>query len=137
MSDRNKQIVQQWFDLVAKGDAQGAFALFDESISYTLRGTTPVSGTYTGMQSLVDDFFVPWRKQIDGEIVLTVNQLIGEGDRVVALARGEAKTVFGLPYDNDYVFVFEVSDGKIQSVDEYLDTALVETAAYGKKLVAP
>ncbi len=137
MSETNKAIVQQWFDLVAAGDAQGAFALFDESVSYTLRGTTPVSGTYVGMESLVADFFTPWRKQIDGEIVLTVNRLIGEGDQVVALARGEAKTVFGLPYDNDYVFVFEVRDGKIFAVDEYLDTALVETAAYGKKLVAP
>ena len=137
MSETNKAIVQQWFDLVAAGDAQGAFALFDESVSYTLRGTTPVSGTYVGMESLVADFFTPWRKQIDGEIALTVNRLIGEGDQVVALARGEAKTVFGLPYDNDYVFVFEVRDGKIHSVDEYLDTALVETAAYGKKLVAP
>ena len=137
MSETNKAIVQQWFDLVAAGDAKAAFDLFDESISYTLRGTTPVSGTYVGMKSLVDDFFVPWRKQIDGEIVLTVNRLIGEGDQVVALARGEAKTVFGLPYDNDYVFVFEVRDGKIRAVDEYLDTALVETAAYGKALVAP
>ncbi len=137
MSDTNKAIVQQWFDLVAAGDAKGAFDLFDPSVAYTLRGTTPVSGTYVGMQSLVEDFFTPWRKQIDGEIVLTVNRLIGEGDQVVALARGEAKTVFGLPYDNDYVFVFKVRDGVIHAVDEYLDTALVETAAYGKKLVAP
>lgn len=133
----NKDIVQQWFDLVAAGDATGAFALFSDDISYTLRGTTPVSGTYRGMDSLVNDFFTPWRKQIDGEIVLNVRDLIGEGDRVVALARGEAKTVFDRAYDNDYVFVFEVRGGKIQSVDEYLDTALVETAAYGKTLVAP
>ncbi len=132
-----KQIVQQWFDLVSAGDAKAAFALFDENVSYTLRGTTPVSGTYTGMKSLVDDFFTPWRKQIDGELVLTVERLIAEDNQVVALARGSAKTVFGLPYDNDYVFVFEVSGGKIQSVDEYLDTAMIETAAYGKKLVAP
>ena len=137
MSEANKQTVKQWFDLVSAGDAQAAFALFDESVSYTLRGTTPVSGTYTGMKSLVEDFFTPWRKQIDGEIVLQVDRIIGEGDQVVVLARGSAKTVFGLPYDNDYVFVFEVADGKIRSVDEYLDTALVETAAYGKKLVAP
>ena len=29
------------------------------------------------------------------------------------------------------------ANGVIHAVDEYLDTALVETAAYGKKLVAP
>ena len=32
-------------------------------------------------------------------------------------------------------FVFRVKDGKITEVVEYLDTALVETAAYGKRLV--
>lgn len=136
MAVSNKDIVQSWFDLVAQGDAQGAFALFSDDIAYTLRGTTPVSGTYRGMKELVDDFFVPWRKQIDGEIVLKVNALIGEGDKVVALARGQATTVHQLPYDNDYVFVFRVEGGKIHEVDEYLDTALVEIAAYGKKLVA-
>ncbi len=133
----NKDIVQKWFDLVAAGDAQGAFALFSEDIEYTLRGTTPVSGTYRGMDSLVNDFFVPWRKQIDGDLILQVTGLIAEGDQVVALAKGAAKTVFGRDYNNDYVFVFGVRDGQIHSVDEYLDTAMIETAAYGKSIVDP
>lgn len=131
----NREIVQRWFDLIARGDAQGAFALFSEDVSYDLKGTTPVSGVYKGLKSIVEDFFTPWRKQIVGDLVLTVDELIGEGDRVVALARGKAKTVHDLPYDNDYAFVFRVKNGKITEVVEYLDTALVETAAYGKRLV--
>ena len=132
MSD-SRQIVQQWFDHIAEGDAEAAFALFADDIVYELKGTTPVSGIYRGLDQIVNDFFVPWRKQIDGDLVVDVDELISEGDRVVALGRGRAKTIFNQRYDNDYVFVFTVRDGLITSVSEYLDTALIETAAYGKR----
>ena len=131
----SRAIVQQWFDLIAKGEAQRAFALFSDDVVYDLKGTTPVSGRYRGLKSIVEDFFTPWRKQIDGDIVITVEELIGDGDRVVALGRGQAKTIYGTPYDNDYAFVFRLRDGKITEVIEYLDTAMVETAAYGKKIL--
>ena len=119
----SRETVQRWFDLIAKGDAASAFALFTDDVRYVLKGTTPVSGTYRGL------------KQIVGDIALTVDELIGDGACVVALARGTAKTIFDRPYDNDYAFVFRLRDGKISEVIEYLDTALVETAAYGRKLV--
>lgn len=131
----NREIVQSWFDLVSQGDAKGAFALFADDVTYDLKGTTPVSGVYRGLGEIVEKFFTPWRKQIVGDIALTVDELIAEGERVVALARGSAKTVHGHAYDNDYAFVFRVRGGKITEVVEFLDTALVETAAYGKKLV--
>jgi ketosteroid isomerase-like protein len=131
----SREIVQSWFDLIAKGDAQAAFALFTDDIVYDLKGTTPVSGKYRGLESIVEDFFTPWRKQIVGEIVFTVDELIGDGDCVVALGRGKAKTIHDVPYDNDYAFVFRLRGGKISHVIEYLDTAMVETAAYGKKIV--
>jgi uncharacterized protein len=131
----SREIVQKWFDLVSEGDAEGAFALFSPDVEYDLKGTTPVSGVYFGLISIVDDFFTPWRKQIEGGLTLTVDELIGDGERVVVLARGQAKTIHGLRSDNEYAFVFRVKDGKITHVAEYLDTALVETAAYGKRLV--
>jgi ketosteroid isomerase-like protein len=131
---KSRETVQSWFDLIAKGDAKSAFALFTDDVVYDLKGTTPVSGKYKGLASIVADFFTPWRKQIVGDIVLIVDELIGDGERVVALARGTAKTIHGTAYDNDYAFVFRLRDGKISEVSEYLDTALVETAAYGKKI---
>ncbi len=127
-------VVKEWFDRISKGDGPGAMELFDPDVEYTLRGTTPVSGTYRGLASVVDDFLVPWRKQIDGELVIDVDEIISQGDRVVVLSRGRAKTIFGHDYINDYCFVFRVKDDRITHVDEYLDTALVETAAYDKKL---
>ena len=132
-----QKIVQSWFDHIEAGDAEAAFALFADNIVYDLKGSTPVSGVYEGLENIVNDFFVPWRKQIDGDLVVHVSELIGEGERVVALGRGEAKTIFGKRYDNDYCFVFTVRDGKIHRVEEFLDTALIETAAYGRTLQDP
>lgn len=131
----NQKIVQQWFSHIAAGDAAQAFALFADDIVYDLKGSTPVSGVYRGIEQIVSDFFTPWRRQIDGPLVVVVDELIGEGERVVALGHGEAKTIYGLPYNNEYAFVFTVRAGRITRVEEYLDTALVETAAYGKRLV--
>ena len=136
MSETQK-IVQQWFDHISAGEAEAAFALFADDIVYELKGTTPVSGIYRGLEQLVNEFFVPWRKQIDGDLIVHVDEMIGDGERVVVLGHGEAMTVFKVPYNNDYAFVFTVKAGKITHVVEFLDTAMVETAAYGKTLVSP
>ncbi len=130
-----KAVVKEWFDKLAVGDAEAAFGLFSPDCTYILQGTTPVSGTYKGLPAILNDFFAPWRTRIDGPLTLALDELIGEGERVVALARGSAKTVTGARYDNDYAFVFRVREGRIVEVNEFLDTALVETAAYGRKLV--
>src|ERR1700746_662646 len=121
----SREIVQQWFDLIARGDAQAAFRLFTDDVVYRLKGTTPVSGVYRGLREIVEDFFTTWRKQIVGEMVLTLDELVGDGERGGALVGGKAKTIYGLPDDNDYAFVFRLRDGKISEVVEYLDTALV------------
>ena len=131
----NKKIVQEWFDQISAGNVDAAFALFSDDIVYDLKGTTPVSGVYRGLDNIINQFFVPWRKQIDGDLGVHIDELIGEGERVVALGYGEANTVFNRPYKNDYAFFFTVKGGKICEIAEFLDTALVETAAYGRKLV--
>ena len=131
----NKKIVQEWFDQISAGNADAAFALFSDDIVYDVKGTTPVSGVHRGLDNIINKFFVPWRKQIDGDLVVHIDELIGEGERVVALGCGEANTVFNRPYKNDYAFIFTVKGGKISKIAEFLDTALVETAAYGRKLV--
>jgi hypothetical protein len=134
-TEESKAIVKTWFDKLAVGDAEAAFALFSQDCVYTLQGTTPVSGTYRGLPAIMSDFFGPWRTRIDGPLTLALHELIAEGERVVALALGSAKTVLGKRYENEYAFAFRVRGGEIVEVNEFLDTVLVETAAYGRRLV--
>ena len=81
MSETQK-IVQQWFDHIAAGNAEAAFALFADDVVYDLKGSTPVSGVYRGLEQLVNEFFVPWRKQIDGDLVVHVDELIGAAFKI-------------------------------------------------------
>jgi len=132
----SQAVVKQWFDHIADGNAQAAFSLCTDDIAYNLKGTTPVSGTYRGLDAIFNDFFAPWSKRIDGHITLSVDEIIGDGDRIVVLSQGKSKTTLGNPYNNEYAFVFGIRDGKICEIIEYMDTVLVETAAYGKRLVS-
>jgi hypothetical protein len=53
---------------------------------------------------------------------VTTTGLTAEGDRVAAEAESYGETATGKIYNNLYHFLFEVRDGKIQAVREYLDT---------------
>lgn len=59
-------------------------------------------------------------------MVLKLETITAEDNRVLAEVRGANKTVDGEDYNNRYVFFMEFDGGKIKTVREYLDTALVE-----------
>jgi ketosteroid isomerase-like protein len=131
-----KDTVQTYFDKLAAGDARGAFALFEENATYRLIGSTPLSVEAHGMRETVKTIIGPFTSRlVDQKIDLVADELIAEGDTVVALAHSKAVALTGLPYENEYAIVFRVKGGRITSLTEYLDTALVETAIFGKKLL--
>ncbi|MFT7091579.1 MAG: ketosteroid isomerase-like protein [Candidatus Azotimanducaceae bacterium] len=56
-------------------------------------------------------------------------------DHGVALIRtGDAEGING-EYDNAYVFIFKMEDGKIHSIEEYNSDLLTATRLYSNKLV--
>ncbi|MEJ2603693.1 MAG: nuclear transport factor 2 family protein [Gammaproteobacteria bacterium] len=57
----------------------------------------------------------------------SIEQLVAEGDIVVALTSGSAETTDGRAYDNRYCQVIRLRDGKFVEVREYFDTALVQS----------
>lgn len=128
-----REVVESFYDKLGRGDVPGVIALYAPDLVYTLTGTTPLSGTFRGLDEVREKLFVPVFSKVR-DLVLTPERLIAEGDSVVALVRGQGKTTSGAPYANRYAFVFRVKDGKIAEVMEFLDTALVETAIYGKTI---
>jgi ketosteroid isomerase-like protein len=53
---------------------------------------------------------------------LTPSSMIAEGDRVAVEAEMVAVTATGAHYNNRYHFMFELRDGKIVRMNEYMDT---------------
>lgn len=134
-TEDNRKVVIDFFGYISAGDIESATALLSDQMSWTLTGTTPLSGTYTPLKSVQEDFLGPFMEMVeDGHIEMDLQETVADGDRVIALLKGKAKGKYG-DYNNTYCHVFRVSNGKIQDVTEFCDTAMIETSLYGKKLV--
>ncbi len=136
-TEANKQVVIDFFAALSRGDNEAGFQLLADDMTWTVIGDTPVSGTYRGLKAIQEDFLGKVFQQIDPEagIGMEMVELIAEDDKVVARIKGTVTGKYG-PYNNTYCHVFTVRDGKIVENIEHLDTALIETALYGKKLAA-
>ena len=127
----NKQVVIDFYEAGARGDMDACFALIADNITWRNIGSTKFSGTFEGKQALMNDLLGPLFGQLKAGITSTIDALIAENDRVVALTQGQAETHDGTPYNNTYCQVIRIADGKIAEVTEYMDTALVD-AVFGR-----
>ena len=127
----NKQLIQNMFAELSKGNAEAFLGNMADNVRFTLIGTTKYSGTFNGKQELVEKLLKPLTAQLEGGITLTPENFIADGDYVAMQAKGKATTKSRKSYNNTYCQVFRITNGKVQEVTEYLDTELV-TSAFGK-----
>jgi ketosteroid isomerase-like protein len=131
---RAQEAALRFFDRMAD-EPETALAMLDPDVVWTTTGTTPLSGTYRGVPALVSGLLTPFGELAEG-YKLVVDESFGEGENVAVLAHGEGgQTQTGIPYENRYAFVIRVRSGRIIKVVEYMDTVMVETALYGRRLV--
>lgn len=122
----NKQLVREAFEAMGRSDIRPLYDLMTDDFAWVIEGQTRFSRRFDGkdkvkrklLDPLFDAFATPYR--------FTIDEMIGEGDRVVVLGRGEVKTKAGMDYNNSYCFVLRLADGRLVELREYLDTALVE-----------
>lgn len=126
----NKQLMQQIVEELSKGKSELLVASMADDFRWTVTGTTKWSRTYEGKHSVLVELFGSLRARINGRIRTMAHRFIAEGDFVVVEARGSNTTKSGVPYNNNYCFVFRLSDNQLKEVTEYLDTELV-TGALG------
>lgn len=110
----------------AAGDDAAFWRLLADDVEYTVIGTTPVSGTYHSRRSFIDGALHPMTALMQQGPQLAHYDIIAEGSRVVLMWSGTNGVMKnGAPYNNDYCWVLDVTDGKIRKVRAYLDTELV------------
>lgn len=129
-TEESRAVVQSWLDKAATGDVEGAFALFAHDAVWSNIGTTRFSGEFVGLGAIMEGLVGPLFSQLEAGISSDVEAVIADGERVVVLSQGSARTTTGKDYNNTYAQVFTVRDGKIVQVREYMDTALVD-AVFG------
>ena len=65
------------------------------------------------------------------DVVVTFHGVYAAGERVIVEETMTATLANGDPYVNDYCFVFELREGLIHRVREYMDTARGHRLVFG------
>jgi len=126
----NKQIIRNNFEQLAKGNGEPLVNSLADDVQWTIIGRTVLSKTFAGKPAVLE-FLGNFRDAlVDGHIHIHVDNLLADGDYVVAQGHGEAMTKRGVPYNNTYCWVYRFGNGQIKAITEYLDTELV-TRAFG------
>ena len=125
--EQNKEIVRRAVAALSRGDLEGFLADAADDVTLYVMGTlfSPIQGKQKVLKGLRNTLGV--RLEGGGAIAMTIENLIAEGDYVAEQARGRARTKDGKDYNNTYCRVWQINEGKIRSIHEYLDTELVRT----------
>ncbi|MGW7003215.1 nuclear transport factor 2 family protein [Streptomyces sp. NPDC054933] len=126
-----KTVVIRYVEAVSAGDLPAIRDSFAEDATWNYPGDLPLSGVWKGRDAIVDDFLGSTGALLRPDtVVITLTQVIAEGDRVVAEWTSDAVTVGGAEYHNRCIGVFTVHEGRITSVREYADTRHTATALF-------
>jgi ketosteroid isomerase-like protein len=119
----DSEIALRYLELSNTGETEAAEALEHAGIRFWLSGRLIVSGDLSAAQhrrasaGVHDTFPSGYR--------LHIGSVTASGGRVAIEAKGDGILADGTHYRPDYAFFFEISDGLIASLHEYIDTEYV------------
>jgi uncharacterized protein len=132
-----RAVVERYVAALEAGDEAAIRDSFAESATWWLFGDMPMSGTWRGRDTIIDEFLAGALGHYErGSIRLEITAIVADGDRAVVEWTSRARTRRGAPYENFCVGVFTVRDGKIQAVREYMDTAYATRMLFGDERAA-
>ena len=118
----NKESVRRWLAAMQAGDPKLPELLTDDA-TWWVPPSSPLGGTYRGKAEVLKlmsqgiglyDASVPMR--------IEIQRMVAEDDAVCVQLVLRGRTARGEDYENHYHFAFELRDGRISAVKEYVDT---------------
>jgi uncharacterized protein len=121
VQDSNKALVGASFERWAHGTGS-PFELLLPEADWTIVGSSPLSKTYHGTQSFLDEVIHPFNARMRTPLVPTVRGIYADGDVVITLFDAAATAADGVPYRNTYTWYFFMRDGKVTKAIAFFDT---------------
>jgi ketosteroid isomerase-like protein len=126
----SKDLLERVYRQASNGNAQPLLDSLAEDITWTIIGSTPLSGVYRGKDEVTGKLLAGLRARLATPVRFTIDRLIAEGEYVVMQARGHATTIEGLDYDNTYCIIARIAQGQIHELTDYIDTELIAKALF-------
>jgi ketosteroid isomerase-like protein len=126
----NETLIRHLYTEVTNGKPAPLIGHLAEDIEWTIIGSTPLSGVYRGRDAVVSTLFGGLRARLTGPVQFRFDRFISDDERVVMEAHGHAMTHEGRPYDNRYCVIFDIDEGKLHRIIDYVDTELVTAVLF-------
>jgi ketosteroid isomerase-like protein len=117
MPNDNEQIIRGGYDAFAQGDIPAVLGMLSDQIVWHIPGRSPLSGDYNSNEEVVG-FFGKSMELSGGTLKVEVDELLSDGDRVVALTTVSARRN-GTSWSAPEVHVWRVVDGRATEFREY------------------
>ena len=127
--EKNKELVQEFFNLLSSGSDKYLDFYKDESVIWTA-GENAIGGSRS--KSEVVGFAKSILDSFPEGITFNVVNLVAENDYVAAEVEGSAMHVSGKPYNNKYHFLLKIKNNEILELKEYMDTQLAAKVLLGE-----
>jgi hypothetical protein len=127
----NRRVVQSIYEAFGRGDAAGVLAACAEDVRWNFPPSevVPYFGERSGHDGVID-----FLTRIGGAVEFEefeVREVAPLGDRVFATGRERGRVrATGKTFENEWVMVYTMRDGRVAELRSYEDTAAV-AAAFG------
>ena len=122
--DANKHVVREFLKHMSAMNAPEIAKWITDDFTVVHKGSSVLRGSYSlaDLPALVDKLTAT----LPNGIRLTIIDMFAERDAVLCEAKGTSTSASGKPYNNEYLLLFRVRDGRVASMTEYLDSKLVD-----------
>lgn len=133
MSDaekQNEELVKKFFETLSAGDLETLRGMFREDACWTaMSKAIPGAGPHPGRDHIIDEFLAPVRGMfMPGDPKVIINKLTAKDNIVYAETRAVGTFSNGGEYDNLYCWAFEIIDGQVDQIREYMDSHYIMNA---------
>jgi uncharacterized protein len=116
----NNKLLKRISEEFAKGNLGFSEAFLADNIKWNILG----NDTILGKEQVLE---VSKMTQLQSYPVITIKNIVQEGNWVVIESTGEAKTKKGKQYNQVYCEVYRFDNEKLLEITTYLDTALADS----------
>jgi hypothetical protein len=118
---QNRTFIAQAFDRWAAGGTDFFATVLNPDVIWTIEGSGPSAGTYRGLEDFTTRAIRPFATRMREPVRPVATEVWAQGDHVIARWEGRGVAGDGRPYQNDYVWIFRMENGRAVEVTAFLD----------------
>ena len=137
-SQENKQLAMRGYDMFRNGDIQGILDMCADDVEWSSNESefVPFSGTFRGKNG-VAEFFTKLGQSVEAQH-FEPQTFIAEGDKVSVAGTSRWRVrATGATYENRWVHIFTLKDGKTTRFEQYDNSAAVIAAFVQRPTMQP